>query len=317
MTKQNSKLSLKWKILIFLITVIFIFLRLYKIDLTLNFFGDLGRDFLTLYSWIETKKPPLLGPQTSVISFNQSAIYFYYLLPFYLLFQQSVFSTVYATIFLYLAFFFTGLIYYRNNLTKQKLITIIFGLMTLHPEFILQSRSPWNPVLAPPFLIAGFIFLEELLDKFSEKKEWLTMLFLAIAISLTYSLAPTVLILLLFYAWKQKNILKSIKTAAKLGVSLLLTNLPIIAFEFRHGFLLSRSVLSQEPLQTAALSIEKLSKLASLPLAVSTIWVVLILAIMLGLLLFSKKNKNIKSIAIVLATVFLVQYFLPFKTHSH
>jgi len=317
MKKEYSKLNLRWKIVIFLITIIFVFIRLYKVDTTLNFFGDIGRDFFTLHSWIETKKPPLLGPQTSVISFNQSAIYFYYLLPFYLLFNQSIFSTIYATIFLYLFFYFSGLIYYRKNIDKQKLITCIFGLIAIHPQFILQSRLPWNPVLAPPLLIGGFLLLEELTIKFSDKKEWLATMLLAIAVSLTYSLTPTVFIVLIFYLWSQKSVLKSIKTIFKLFVSFSLTNLPTIAFEFRHDFLLTRSVLSQEPLQTIVLSFKKLSELVSIPLAINAGLVIPILIVVAAIVLFRKRNQAAKSVLFILGAVFLAQYLLPFKTHSH
>ena len=316
MKEKNSKLNLSWKIIIVFLTLVFIFLRLYRIETSLNFFGDIGRDFLTFNNWIKTNKPPLLGPQTSVASFNQGAIYFYYLMPFYLLFNQSIFSTLYATIFLYLFFFFGGLIYYKNSPHKQKLLIYIFGLISIHPQFILQSRLPWNPVLAPPFLIGGFLLLEELILKFSEKKEWLAMLFLAIAVSLTYSLIPTVFILFVFYVWQQKNVIKSIKALIKLAISFLVINLPTIAFEIRHGFLLSRSVLTQEPLQTASLSIEKLLILLSTSLSTTNTLAIFILAIIV-VLAFVKKNQNIKSVAFVLMAVLLTQFLLPFKTHTH
>lgn len=65
-----------WFVLIFIL-IVFIFLRVHRIEETLNFQNDIGRDYLVLLEWYQSGKPPLLGPQNSAVPFNQSAFYFY------------------------------------------------------------------------------------------------------------------------------------------------------------------------------------------------------------------------------------------------
>jgi len=103
MKKDNSNHWLRFGL--FLITLgLFVFLRVFAITQNLHLFGDLGRDLFVLQKWSNNLlKPPLLGPQTSVVSFNQSAIYFYYLFPFFLLMSHSVYSTLVASIMLYIS----------------------------------------------------------------------------------------------------------------------------------------------------------------------------------------------------------------------
>jgi len=66
-------------ILISLLAILFVILRLYNINNSLFFINDTGRDMAVLQSWQNTGKIPLLGPQTSALPINQSAIYFYLL----------------------------------------------------------------------------------------------------------------------------------------------------------------------------------------------------------------------------------------------
>ena len=100
----------------FALTLLFLWTRFYKIETSFNFISDIGRDFLALWQWKQTGKPPLLGPQTSALPFNQSAIYYYFLMPFYLISGQSIFSTLIANAFLYISFLILALYFFRNNL---------------------------------------------------------------------------------------------------------------------------------------------------------------------------------------------------------
>jgi len=133
-----------WVILIVSV-VLFVFLRLYKIKSSFLFFNDPGRDLLALYRWQETSKPPLLGPRTSVLPFNQSALYFYLLYPLFLLTNHSLFSTIYTVIIFYLIFLLAGIFFLKKRSRLLEILVIVWFLIAIHPQFILQHRHVWNP----------------------------------------------------------------------------------------------------------------------------------------------------------------------------
>jgi len=234
-----------------LISFLFIFLRVYKINQSFYLFGDVGRDLFVLQDWSKNLlKPPLLGPQTSAISFNQSAIYFYYLFPFFILLKHSVYSTLVATIFLYLGVFGWLFYWYKKNIVYQWRLLALFFLVAIHPQFVLQQRLVWNPSLIAPFLVLSFWGWFEY--QLKPQKTWLlVMMFsLAVAASLNYSILPTVIAVILVFAWQQRTSLKLFLTTLAYGIgSAIMLNVPTIAFELRHNFLLTRSLHNQEVLQ--------------------------------------------------------------------
>ncbi len=280
-----------------LISLLFIFLRVYKIDQSFYLFGDVGRDLFVLQDWSENLlKPPLLGPQTSAISFNQSAIYFYYLFPFFVLLKHSVYSTLVATIFLYLVVFGWLFYWYRKNSIYQWRLLALFFLVAIHPQFVLQQRLVWNPSLIAPFLILSFWGWFEY--QLKPKKIWLlVMMFsLATAASLNYSILPTVLAFILVFSWQQRISLKLFLTTLLYGIfSAIVLNLPTLAFEIRHNFLLTRSFSNQEVLQQDHSLVNKF-----LMLTTNVIWpkyfnnlsIWLFIFIVLFLVVIFLKNKN-------------------------
>ncbi|HCC84942.1 MAG TPA: hypothetical protein DEP87_04655, partial [Candidatus Pacebacteria bacterium] len=133
----------------------FIFLRLFKIETSLLFFNDIGRDFLQLWNWQQTGKPPLLGPQTSAMPFNQSAVYFYLLLPGYLLTRGSLLATIYTGVGVHLILLWSGVWWLRQNQPRWlSKFWLIVGLLILQPEMVTQQRFVWNPSF-----IAGWTML--------------------------------------------------------------------------------------------------------------------------------------------------------------
>ena len=326
---QKSSL-LKFSVAIILIGI-FVFLRLYQLPSSLNFFGDIGRDFIKLQNWQRTGKPPFLVPITSVISFNQSAIYFYYLYPFYLLSGGSPFATTYAAIFLYIAGFILGLFLLRKKPKWQNRLYIIFFLITINPVFIEHHRYVWNPSLIAPFLIAAFFLLLSLKKKFELKLAAAFGLCLATAVSLNYSVVPAVFVLWLVGMW----VLNWQQRFKLFGLSLasgLLLNLPTLAFELRHNFFLTKKLPSQELLQKSVTLKTKLvtfgNNLLSLPpqLKSNNLYLLIVAAMIVGLIAlghyFHQQGKTSKfspfclSSVLLLLTIFLT-LLTPFRMHSH
>lgn len=243
---MNTKLAMKLnKLLIVIFSVlvvsIFIFTRLYNIKNGLFFFNDLGRDADVLYTWQKTGKPPLLGPQTSALPINQSPVYFYWLMIFYLLIRSNPIYSILAYLVFYLTIFFFGIIVFKKN---NKLIGLWLGsyfLMAIDPQYIIQSRYVWNPSFASPFILLSIFFLYQSINKKKTTKVFLSAFFLSGAIAFSFSIAPLFLVYLIFLIFYDKE--KIIKFLFSFIISLVFFFLPVIFFELRHNFLLTTSLL--------------------------------------------------------------------------
>jgi len=273
----NHKLiSRYWLYLVaLLLMLLFLFFRFYQIDQSLLFFNDIGRDFLVLWQWQQSGKPPLLGPQTSALPFNQSAFYFYYLYPFYLFTNGWEYATLIACAAAYLVAFALGLYCLRQRPLWQKSLLLVFALLSIHPQFVLQQRFVWNPSFLPLFLIAAFYLFLELEQRFRAQKSWPACLVAAFALSLaaatalSYSALPAMAAFLLvaLFLFRRRAWLLYLASIPALAV----VNLPTLIFELRHNFLLTQMMLSREKLpQDANYLSAKLSSLQNYVFALPT-----------------------------------------------
>ncbi len=64
-----------------LVLLVSAFTHLYRIDKTFVFHNDEGRDALISYRMIDTKRPVLLGPETSVGNMYLGPFYYYLMVP--------------------------------------------------------------------------------------------------------------------------------------------------------------------------------------------------------------------------------------------
>ncbi len=270
---MNTKLAMKLnKLLIVIFSVlvvsIFLFTRLYNIKDGLFFLNDLGRDADVLYTWQKTGKPPLLGPQTSALPINQSPVYFYWLMIFYLLLRSNPIYSVVAYLVFYLIIFFFGIIVFRKN---NQLIILWLGaylLMALHPQYILQSRQVWNPSLTPPLVLLSIFFFYLSLNKKNFKQLFFSAFFLAAAISFSFSITPLFFVLTIFLFFSNRE--KTVKFIFYFFLSLVFFFLPVIVFELRHNFLLITSLLFKpHPQQKGIDFLTKFNSLADYVLATS------------------------------------------------
>ncbi|MFA5026122.1 MAG: hypothetical protein WC503_06465, partial [Candidatus Shapirobacteria bacterium] len=126
-----------------------------------------------LSQWQNTGKPPLLGPQTSALAFNQSAIYFYILYPGYLISHGNPVSALYTLGFVYIFTLLLGLYLLRKDKNLTKVLLVSFSLISIHPQYINQFRFVWNPSFVTPFIISAIISFYLLTQKFSWPKMWI------------------------------------------------------------------------------------------------------------------------------------------------
>jgi hypothetical protein len=198
----------------------------------------MGRDYLELLEWQQTKTPPLLGPQISILSFNQSPFYFYFLFPLYLLTGGSPFASTYTIILWYLTWFVSGIWLYRKDRTKMWQLVIIGLLFSVHAEVIRQTRFVWNPSFLPPLIIASLFVHQQLTKAWHQKTAWVLALTGSLAMSLNFSAVPIYLVLFftLVYFRRKKIVHLMFMTLAGFGI----WYAPTLVFELRHQFALTK-----------------------------------------------------------------------------
>lgn len=231
-----------WIIAIFLV-LLYLWLRFNKIGTSFVFINDMGRDILVLQDWLETGKPPLLGPQTSALPINQSSFYFYMLMPAFLLTNGSVFSALYTNAFIYISTFIFGLWLLRKRLELQKIILVVFFLITISPQYVTQSRFVMNPSFVTPFLVISCICLYLLSESYSLWKNILFSFSLALTVCFSYSVAPVLIAINMYILFTLKK--NKFRLILSQIVSLIFVNTTTIIFEFRHNFTLTNMLFSR------------------------------------------------------------------------
>lgn len=325
--KKWAKPALFWAVLIISI-ILFLFLRLYKIKSSFLFFNDPGRDLLALYRWQETGKPPLLGPQTSDLPFNQSALYFYLLYPLWLITNHSLFSTIYTVILFYLTFLLAGIFFLRKHPRLLKTLTAAWFLIAIHPQFILQHRYVWNPSFVAPLIIAAFFSFHLLCKKFSPLLLFIFSISIAGATAFSYSAAPVLLAFLILAMIRipKRTPLMFLATAA----SLVLVNLPTIFFELRHNFTLTKLLFKSEKLTRSQNSLfEKLNNvfnflIISLSKQSSLILLgIIIAAVLCGFYYYRRTkfdqetNKLFQGAGLLFLITLFITLIMPYPIHAH
>ncbi len=235
------------------VTVVFIFLRSWNIRESLWYQGDLGRDLWVLRQWSQSYKPPLLGPQTSVIPFNQSAVYFYLLYPFLILTNQSIFATWLACLVITSGLAFgCWLATYKLEpkflLRSQFSLLAFWWFLTIHPSVITQQRLVWNPSFVPIFLSLSLGFwAARLLPTITPLHKKLLIcgagLFSSLAIAMSFSslvILPGLLLLTLIRSRRE-----FVNLCLSLIVCLGLLFLPYLVFELRHDWQIVARLVSQ------------------------------------------------------------------------
>lgn len=304
------------------LSCLYLFLRFYNLKDSMFFFNDMGRDMLVLQDWSESGKPPLLGPQTSALPINQSAIYFYLLMPGFLLTNGAPMTLFYTNAFIYVVPFLIGLWMLRDHSKVQISLLFFFLLVCFSPQYLAQSRIiVWNPSFVTPPLLTALLTFVFLTKKFSNKLMFLFVSSLAFAVSLSYSIAPTFIAIYLYvlFFW-HRNRVKIILTQI---VALFVINLPTLAFEIKHGFLLihslfSRGLMTQRSQETSLIS--KYNNLFGLGIGTEGLYL-LFLTVLIGLLIFqfqkSKNNNLLKIVTLLLISTVVLTFIFPFEIHSH
>jgi 4-amino-4-deoxy-L-arabinose transferase and related glycosyltransferases of PMT family len=133
-----------------LVLLISAFTHFYRIDQTYIFQNDEGRDALIAYKMIDTQRPILLGPETSVGNMYLGPFYYYLITPS--LWLAGLDPVGPAAMIGLLGLLTTGLLIVLGNRHWGYTVGIIAGLFyALSPVMVHYSRSSWNPNAVPFF----------------------------------------------------------------------------------------------------------------------------------------------------------------------
>lgn len=217
------------------LTAIGAFLRLYRLEASLQFLGDQGRDALILRNMLVNYDLPFIGPVTSVGSFFLGPLYYYLMAPFLWLFKFNPAGPAYAT-----AIIGILTIPALYLVTKKMLSASAAKLAALFYTFgfipIIETRGAWNPnpmPLAGLGIVFGFY---QALKTNQPRWLWLSAFSLGAALQFHYMivfLAPFLLYQLILI-FKKPPLRKHLITWL---IILILMMLPLILFELKNNFL--------------------------------------------------------------------------------
>lgn len=317
----------RWQVLLLVLWVaLFVVLRVVAIDKTAVLFGDSARDLLELHEWEQTKLPPLLGPHTSALSFNQSAWYFYWLMPFYMLSAHSIYTANIAMLAYYFLWFGLGLYSLRKGWLSFTEVLVLTAVVTIHPELIKQLRQVWNPSFVLPLTTTiGLLLTKIHWPTIAKKSLFLFTFCLALAIGLSYSIVPfalAVIVYVVYQLWKQhpQNKLVISLLIVFLILSTFMVNFGTITFEFKYQFLLTKNLSNQQVLQVSTDQAEKWLQLIDTVFQNQWVWLIFIVCLSFSFLLL--KNDSIKTTQLEksLSLLFLclgTTLLFPFAVHGH
>jgi len=231
-----------------LITILAAVLRFWRLPEYMTFLGDEGRDALAVKRMIVDHKFRLIGPVTSVGNMYLGPLYYYLMLPAMFLARLSPVGP--AAMVAFLGVVTTALLYfYGREWVGRKAALMAAFLYAISPVVIVYSRSSWNPNVMPFFALISIYAIWRVW----QKKQFWWLIILGVSLSFAIQshwlgllLLPTIS---LFWLVTLIEILRTRQKRKKFwlhsffgfGLFLLLTVVPLVWFEFRHGFINSQA----------------------------------------------------------------------------
>jgi len=235
-------------ILLVLIAILAALLRFWHLPEYMTFLGDEGRDALVVKRMIVDHKFRLIGPVTSVGNMYLGPLYYYLMLP--AMFISLLSPVGPAAMVAVLSIITVALVYfYGREWVGGKAALMAAFLYAISPVAIIYSHSSWNPNVMPFFALISIYAIWRIWQK--KQFWWLTIL----GISFSFVLQSHWLGLLLlptiglFWLMTLIEILRSKQKRKKFwlhsffgfGFFLLLTVVPLVWFDLRHGFINSQA----------------------------------------------------------------------------
>lgn len=210
-----------------LVLITSFFVHFYRIDHTFIFNNDEARDVQIVKKMIDTGKPVLLGPQTSVGNMYLGPLYYYFMLPALIISKMDPVGPA-----MMVALFGVGtslLLFYLGYKRYGVATGLIAGLFyALSPVMLHYSRSSWNPNIIP-------FFATLILIAWNEKSKW-GWLLLGVSAGAIFQLHYVGLVMVVLAGLAK---LRSKPKWADIFMALLgfvVVTSPFWLFELRHNF---------------------------------------------------------------------------------
>ncbi len=243
-----KKTLVRW--LPFLLFFLALAFRLYRLSATQIFLEDEGRDLLMVKYMVDTKRPVLLGPQTSTGNMYLGPFYYYFIAPA-LLFAH--FNPIGPAILIALTGALTVFLLYRFLSSKfgWKTGLIASSLYAVMPLPVMFTRNSWNPNLVPLISLLIIWVVDKILFESNNFKN-LNRLFLilgalvGILIQLHYMaliILPFLALVLIFKLGKKFPLTSYLSLLTFTLLTFTITLSPFIVFEFRHQFVNTKAIV--------------------------------------------------------------------------
>lgn len=228
-----------------MLLLVSLFLRLYRIESTMTFLEDEGRDLLIVKKMVDSRRPVLIGPQTSTGNMYLGPLYYYFITP-------ALVASGFDPIGPALLIAFTGIltVYFLYNIVGSWfgkpagfLAATMYAVLPLPVAF---TRNSWNPNLAPLISLLILYFADKLLIQKKHNKWYYLILggLLGVLLQLHYMALLIVPLLILSFIlgyvkrWRQ-GIVGFVLVITGFAISMS----PFILFELRHDFVNSRAII--------------------------------------------------------------------------
>lgn len=219
--------------------IVFILLRLWRIDQLLSFYYDQGRDALVISNILKGNLV-LIGPTTGIEGLFLGPFYYYLLLPGYFLGAGNPVIASYWQTFLILLGYIVIAYFVKSNFSKiTTLLTI--SLMTFSFFQIQDDRWLSNPT--PTLLISPLVVLFLTLS-FKRSLPFLPLATFCLGLMLQLEASSSFFLLILTTGFILTHLrdFKLKPTIISIG-SFVATLIPQILFDLRHNFLLTHDFL--------------------------------------------------------------------------
>jgi len=199
--------------------------------------------------------------------------------------------------------------------------------LSIQPQVVLQNRFIWNPSFVPYFLLPSLVALIQLRKEVSNL--WLAIFCtgIAFAVGFSYSSIPLVFLLIVYLAVTQRKYWMKIFGFCSAAAALVL--LPLIAFEIRHNFALTRLFITGQTTPQDQINYSIKSTLLrtflfpNLSSSIVAILLTVFMAIIVGqLFIFYKQGKKEKTTLLLIFSVLFIfllssVYLLPVNIEKH
>lgn len=227
--------------LLFIVLVGATYVRIVNTRNILGFYFDQGRDALVIWDFLHSGKPFLVGPTTGIAGIFRGPWYYWLITPFYALGRGD---PVWPANFLALTTVAAiSLLYYLGKEIFDHTTGLIAATIASFSYYlIVASRWLSNPT---PMLLISMLLVASLLAISRGKKwAWMVVGFL-LGMAIQFGSAAEIFYIpavLIFAFWQRKN-LPGVKIITLSVFLFLVSFIPQIIFDYRHGGILSGNIV--------------------------------------------------------------------------